>query len=148
MNFKKPKVTDATFVWYGRYANTHIIPVIGDLKLSEIQTIHVQKLLNGMINNKYSARTVNGVRQLLGQAFRFAVENGILGKNPVDASKGMSRRKEQRRNLNKTLTPEQRQIVLAAVDTHQIIRPMVRVLMFSGMRIGEFACTAMAKCRF
>ena len=136
-NFKKPKVTDATFVWYGRYANTHIVPVLGNMKLSSIETIHIQKLLNGMINNKYAARTVNGVRHLLGQVFRFAVQNNIIAKNPVEFTKGMSKRKEKRKNYIKALTVEQRQIVLEATGTHEFLKPMVKTLMFTGLRIGE-----------
>lgn len=136
-NFKKPKITDTTFLWYMRYANTHIIPVIGSMKISAVEPIHVQKLLNGMINNKRAARTVNGVRQTLGQMFRFAVENDILSKNPVEFTTGMSKRKEQRDKNSKVLTPEQRQAVLAAAENHPILKPMVKTLMFTGMRIGE-----------
>jgi len=137
LNFKKPQVTDATFSWYMRHANTHIIPAIGNMQLSKVETIHIQKFLNGMINNKKAARTVNGVRQTVNQMFRFAVENKILDKNPAEFTKGMSKRKEQQNRGPKAMTPEQRQAVLTAADNHAILKPMIKTLMFTGMRIGE-----------
>lgn len=70
--------------------------------------------------------------------FDYAVESNIMSTNPARNTK-VPRPKHRvvEEDENKVIPIEQRMAVLKAMENEPIIRPIITMLMFTGMRIGE-----------
>lgn len=58
MVFKKSAVTPRTFEGIIRNFKLHILPQIGNMKIYEVDTYVVQKVMNNMIDQDYSVNTI------------------------------------------------------------------------------------------
>ena len=139
--FKKPTVSDVTFEWYLNAANTHIIPALGDIKAVDLTTYAIQALLNDMDGRqKLSKKTLKAVRDLINQTFTHAVALKRLHHNPVTETKlpKQARVKAEQKETIKAIPVAERTKVLFACKDNLCMRTALTVLMFTGMRIGEF----------
>jgi len=59
----------------------HISPVIGDIKLVELKTDHVQRLINQMFKNGSSVRTIELVKVILHAMLKQAKRNKLVNEN-------------------------------------------------------------------
>ncbi|MDR0905948.1 MAG: site-specific integrase [Oscillospiraceae bacterium] len=138
--FKKPAVADVTFDWYRGICDNHITPNIGNLVINEMASADIQTLLNMLHGQKkLSQRAVKAVRDLLNQAFSHALEVNLVERNPVTGTKipKVPRAKGDDDNA-KVITVADRTKILAATDGDLRMKTALTVLMFTGMRIGEF----------
>jgi len=69
------------------YAKWYIYPQIGDLKVNDVDTSIVQRLLNAMQIKGYALDTVKHAKHLLRQFFEYCEENGFVPENPVNKVK-------------------------------------------------------------
>ena len=138
--FKKPAVADTTFQWYISLCDNHITPHLGEKALDQITAGDVQVLLNRLHERKkLSHRAVKGVRDLLNQAFTHAIEMNLAERNPVSGTKLPKAPKPKNDDDNaKVITVTDRAIILVATQGDLRMRTALTVLMFTGMRIGEF----------
>jgi integrase len=139
--FKKPSVSDVTFEWYLNLERSHIRPALGSLSMTDITASHVQKLINNMHDEKQlSRKLVKEVRGLLNQAFNHALDIGAVAKNPVTKTKlpKASRIKAEQSENARVITRDDRTRILTAVESDIRMKTALTVLMFTGMRIGEF----------
>ena len=60
----------------------HIIPYLGKIKVQQLTTRNIQEMVNDMVENGFSARTVKYVMTNLHQILEFAVSNDYIVKNP------------------------------------------------------------------
>lgn len=65
MVFKKSAVTPRTFEGIIRNFKLHIQPQIGNMKIYEVDTYVVQKVINNMIDQDYSVNTIKKNKHLL-----------------------------------------------------------------------------------
>lgn len=140
MIFKKNAVTSRTFE--GNIANYkhHIKPYFKHLKLYEVNHFVVQQFINSMIENGYALETIKKNKFILGQFFEFAIDNEWIDKNPILKIKLKANEKDFRRGKGKykALSPQDREYFLNCLDEEDsYIGPLCKVLMFSGLRIGE-----------
>lgn len=138
--FKKSSVTSRTFEGIIRNFKLHIQPQIGNMKIYEVDTYVVQKVMNNMIDQDYSVNTIKKNKHLLAQFFEYAIDNKWVMQNPVYKVKvGAHDKVHTNSDKYKALTPEIRVKFLKALakDDGNFIKPLCICLMFGGLRIGE-----------
>lgn len=111
--------------------NRYIIPVLGRMKVRDVKPIHIQQLMTSI--SSYSKSTQKKVVQATRNVFAVAVDNGMVAKSPVsDKLKAGGAEPAEKKPLTKT----QSDALLSAVrDTRAY--PLVLVLLYGGLRIGE-----------
>ena len=138
--FKKSSVTGRTFEGIMRNYRLHIEPQIGNMKIYDIDTFVIQKVINKLIDEKYSNNTIKKNKHMISQFFEYAIDNKWVSVNPT--LKVQIRTKDKAPNKKekyKALPPEVRTKFLEALnkDEANFIKPLCICLMFSGLRIGE-----------
>lgn len=63
---------------------TKAFPYIGDMKLDKIQSIHIQKIINDMMQMGYSPKTVRSTITAVRSIFKYAYHMNIISENPCD----------------------------------------------------------------
>ena len=100
----------------------------------------IQKVINKLIDEKYSNNTIKKNKHMISQFFEYAIDNKWVSVNPT--LKVQIRTKDKAPNKKekyKALPPEVRTKFLEALnkDEANFIKPLCICLMFSGLRIGE-----------
>jgi len=139
--FKKPTVSDVTFEWYRNINETHIIPSLGEIPAVELTPQTIQALINkmyGEINLK--VRTIKAVRDTLNQAYNHAIGLKQVKMNPVSGTRlpKQSRMQAEKKEEHKAIPVNTRTEILKAAERNICIKTALTVLMFTGMRIGEW----------
>jgi integrase len=70
---------------YRQIAHKHILPIMGHMRLQDIQPAHIKRLYAIKHEEGRGARTVQMVHSLLFSVLKQAVKEGILGRNPSEA---------------------------------------------------------------
>ena len=139
--FKKSAVSPRTFEGIIRNFRLHIEPIIGKMKIYEIDTFVVQQILNKMIDANYSLNVVKKNKHLISQFFEYAIDNKWVQDNPTRKTlvKVKDRRVYSGKERYKALTPESRRVFLKVLneDESNFLKPLCYVLLFAGLRIGE-----------
>lgn len=137
--FKKPTVSDVTFDWYLTLSDKYIVPQLGHVVVSDLTPYLIQEHLNKLFEN-LSARTVKAVRDLLNQVFIHSVEIKLIQRNPVSGTKvpKVSREKSKQTERVCVIPPADRKKILSATHDDLRMRVALTVLMFTGLRVGEF----------
>ncbi len=141
MVFKKSAVTPRSFEGIFRNFKLHIEPIIGNMKLYEIDTFVVQKVINVMIDKDYCNNTIKKNRHLLSQFFEYAIDNKWVQTNPTlkVKMKVHDRNTSEHTDKYKAMTPEVRTLFLEKLnkDESNFLKPFCIVMMFAGLRVGE-----------
>lgn len=82
--YSKPNVETATARTYERQLKRHICPALGDKCIEDIGISDIQQLFNGIEGTK---ATKDKVRIVLNMILDFAVEDGIIGRNPAKSKR-------------------------------------------------------------
>ncbi len=117
---------------YRRYAELHILPMIGKMRLQAITPAHVRAIYMRMQMEGRGARTIQLVHVTLHCAFAQAVREGLIGHNPLDA---VERPKVDTQQFQ-VLTEEQARTFLAASKGHSL-ETLFYLALTTGMRKGE-----------
>ena len=117
---------------YRLQVRNHIRPALGSVRLVDLQPHDIQRFQNRLATGGLGASSVHKVRQVLNGALRQAVNNGLLDKSPVQGVK--SPKREQGRVAAPSL--ERVQQLLADAGDHKYF-PVLRVMAFTGLRVGE-----------
>ena len=113
------------------------------MKIYEIDTYVVQKVINKLIDEDYSLNVIKKNKHLIAQFFDYAIDNKWVTENPTRKIliKIKDRKIYSGQEKYKALTPEARTKFLEALnkDEANFLKPMCILLLFAGLRIGE-AC--------
>ena len=136
--------SNSTYANFKSYCCSHIIPVLGDYLLTELDYRHFQyyvdmKLKHGRLDHKggLSVRTVKEHIQVLRSAFQKAVENAYLTQNPcTDIVFPKAVPQEV-----KTLTRKEQDALTSSISCkwQQNSDVTMLVALYAGLRIGEVA---------
>lgn len=117
---------------YENFCNNHIIPAIGQIKLSRLGTVHVQRMFNTMSVKGLSVGTQEAVKICLSSCLSAAIRFGMLKDNPCKAVK---LGKKQPKDMVIIDRPDMQLFVLAAKQS-PYYAPMM-LLLQTGIRTGE-----------
>ena len=142
--YSKPNVRPSTANYYHRSIEQHVIPRIGNIKLSQLTSRDIQKLYrdlqeNGRLREVQRAKkpglsnaTVRGIHMMLHNALDRAVKERLILRNPTEDCI-IPKIEKQEMNI---LHPEDMSAYLQAADNHGVL-PMFYLELVSGVRKGE-----------
>jgi len=81
------EVASTTYVRYQQLANFHILPFLGETKLVKLTRHEVNALIDHMVEKGQSLRSAQQARALLSACLNAAIEEDLIGANPVGASR-------------------------------------------------------------
>jgi integrase len=110
----------------------HILPLMGKMRLQDIQPAHLKQFYLSKKEEGRGARTVQVIHAVMHDILNKAVKEGILGRNPADAVE----RPQVEQTERKILTEEQtRQLIIATAGTRY--STLIYLALTTGMREGE-----------
>ena len=142
--YSKPNVRPSTAEYYRRCIEQHVIPRLGDIKLSQLTGRDIQKLYrdlqeNGRLREVQKAKkpglsnaTVRGIHMMLHNALDRAVKERLILRNPTEDCIIPKIEKQEM----KILHPEDMHAYLKAAESRGVL-PMFYLELVSGVRKGE-----------
>ncbi len=136
--YKISELRDGTYESYEGHIETHLIPLIGHIRLKDLTGLHIQQMYNKLQEEKskgghgVGSATVTKIKNILSGALQQAVINKIIRNNPLIETKPPKVEDSDIRILTKA---EQKKFisVLPFFNTGN----MFAVALATGMRIGE-----------
>lgn len=136
IQYKKGKVKDTTYQYtFVNSVNKHLIPYFGQMRLSDIKPIDVQKFFNEK-SKSHSKESIKKMRMCIDGIFRTAIENDLCVKNPVTKDTKIPDDDMEDFSAKRTYTQAQRDQILEFAKTHRFGLD-ITVLLKTGMRRGE-----------
>lgn len=124
----------STISTYRQQIEKHIKPALGNVKLSAINTMQIQKLLNDLTQGKELApKSVKNVHGIIHKSLSQAVKMRYIPYNPTDACELPRIEKKE----IKPLTEQEIKDFLAEIDKGEQFARLFKVALFTGMREGE-----------
>lgn len=131
--YAQPSVKPLTYAAYRSKVQTHIIPALGNIKLSLLNPTQVQIFYNDLLRKKnLSKKTLKDVHGVLHKALDQAVELNYIPTNATDPCKLPRADKPEIKPFTETDT----EAFLSAIEGHPL-QPLFLVTLFTGMREGE-----------
>ena len=124
-------VKASSYQTYLTQINKHILPELGGLYLTQLTPALAYEFTENMYVAGLSAGTVKGVFRLLSAAMRFALDEGVIRKNPCRKLKIRQGEQMEQRVLSRS---EQEKLRLAADERGDL---PVLLSLYTGMRLGE-----------
>lgn len=122
---------------YDRKCRNTYIKVIGAKKIEEISQLNVQNVTNQLRDEEeYNERTVKEGLGILRECLDAAVANKIIVSNPVF---GINVSKDNDELRDRRVLEHWEQDLLLEETEHSYYREPYRILLLTGMRIGEFS---------
>ena len=116
---------------YESIVENHLIPALGHIQLRQLQPQAIQTYY-GEACEKLSGRSVQHHHRVLAQSLKYAVRQGILGRNPAELVTAPSSRKKTMR----TLTPSEVEVLLETASSDRFY-PIYYMAVSTGMRQAE-----------
>jgi len=136
---RKPHISENTHELLGTMIRCHLNPVLGAIRLKDLRTRDIQKLLNekfssGRVDGRggLSPRTVKHIHSALNGALRQAVKERLLLHNPCE---GVELPRKVNREM-RTFSREDLQLFLAKTKNHPHY-PAFLLTIGTGLRRGE-----------
>lgn len=111
-NYKAGRVSQGTLRSYQRRYRCSIRPVIGKMRIGNVEPIHCQEIMNRLDRQGRKQGTITLTRTVLGMLLKAAEENHFIQKSPVISS--VQARKQERREAPVLTVSEQKRFVEAA----------------------------------
>lgn len=77
------QVSEKTASWYRWAVTKHLIPTLGNLRLSRLTAVRIDQLLRAKMDDGVGRETLRAIRITLGKAMGDAERKGLIEKNPV-----------------------------------------------------------------
>jgi integrase len=117
---------------YRQLVEFHILPLIGKMRLQEIQPTHLKQLYLAKKNEGRGARTVQLIHAVMHSILNQAVKEGILGRNPASA---VERPKVEQTERHILTDRQSQQLILGSMGTR--LETLIYMALMTGMREGE-----------
>lgn len=133
--YKKRELRENTYNSYVSCYRTHVSPVIGGMRVSDVRPVHVEELLTRAADRSSGTRA--GIKKVVGSMFDKAVVNGFIRVNPAADVKVRSCTSSMGRSLHRW-----EQDAFLRYTSGTIYHNVFTVALLTGMRAGElFALT-------
>lgn len=80
-NYVSVQCKENTYINYEKSIRLYIKPALGRYKLTSVSTASLQKMLNGLVEKKYSVPTISGVKGICTKCLKYAKKNGWVKYN-------------------------------------------------------------------
>jgi integrase len=127
----KDTVRNTTYERYEQISRTHIVPMLGGVKLKGLSPTHVRGLYKEKLQT-LSPRSVQYIHVTLHKALKQAVNDGLIPRNATEAVKPPQMHREEIRPL----TPEQVKMLLEAASGDRL-EGLYTLAVHTGLRQGE-----------
>ena len=135
---KEIECSTNTVIWYRHNLEHFIFPAIGDMKITEVKSTDIKKLILKVQASGLSFRTVKGVYQTTCQLFKMAYMEDVLSANPADKVDAPKRLKSELvREIDAFTEDEERYIKDCLRKEPLKWRTFFFVMMETGCRRGE-----------
>jgi len=128
---ERRNVKPSTRKGYESVLNTHILPVLRDVRLTEVVPLQIEEFLRSKASKGLSAKTIRNMLVLLKGIFALAEDNDLIQRTPV--------RKRHEPNVMRTekpsWTPQQVRSIIDNVPA--LYRPLFVCAALTGLRLGE-----------
>ena len=117
----------------------HVLPVFGDIEVTDINRAKVKNFLHGKINEGYAKSTVNNLRAVISDILNEAVDAGVILANPTHRL-GRIGKKENDNGKVDPLTSNELKKLLDSVQIDKELSghyPLFLLLPRAGLRVGE-----------
>ena len=124
---------------YGDILRLHVLPVFGELKVTDITRGKIKNFLFAKINEGKAKSTVNHYRAVISGVLNEAVDAGVIVANPTHRLGRIGKKEDSNGEIN-PLTRDELKIFLDTVKTDEILSkhyPLILLLSRTGLRIGE-----------
>ncbi len=109
---------------------------LGQMPIQKITAKNIKDFLND--NTHYSDSTLKKIYQLLGQTFKRAVERNYIIRNPITFEEARKPKSDKESSKVEALTiDEEKKLISALSDEISLYKPIVLLMLFTGMRVGE-----------
>jgi integrase len=132
---KSLTVADRTLEWYG-YMARHIGRYFGKTPLEKATGAMIQRFLNDLATHAKDT-AIRQMKALLSQVLRQAVDDRIIPLNPIDRRIILPRSQSATTSKPTAIPRDVCKLVLDAVTASPTYRPIIILLLYTGMRIGE-----------
>ena len=131
----------ATLAWYRSAVNRHIIPGLGDVKLSKLSPVMIEAFLaekaeNGRLDGTggLGPASVRRLQVTLTKALSAAVRHGLLARNPTDFA---DKPKVPRKDVTETVWTPEHMTVFLELTKHDRLAPLWQTACMTGLRRSE-----------
>ena len=133
VTYKYKNVSASTYTRYINFMKIHIVPEVGNIKLCDLRTIHIQKLYNHLQDMGMSYSALKHVHTVFNQSLDCAVRENMISKNYALYT---VRNKPRNTSEVPVFTPEQQQKIIENLPFTPI-GVLVRTALGTGARMGE-----------
>jgi len=132
--YKMPKLKPTSLTTYEKWLNAHILPVFGKRSVDSITTDDIQQFLNE--RKDMSAKSLTMMRNLMGEIFKDAVEDGLIEKDPTSSRRLII--PSEKVTIREALPlADFKDILVNLPKLPDEERRLLALLMLTGMRRGE-----------
>ncbi len=124
-------VKTSSYLTYLKQINRHILPTLGHYSLSQLTPVIVHDFVEDLHVKGLSGSTARGIYRLLSAAMRYALEEGVIRKNPCRKIRIQKDEEMEQRVLSRS-----EQDILCTSITRENDLPALLSL-YTGMRLGE-----------
>jgi integrase len=128
----RPRVRPKTYRGYEQLVRVHIVPALGRVRLAKLGPMHVQHLMNGMLSEGLSPRTVQYARAVL----RAALAQGVRWRLVAANAAALAEPPRVRRPQVPAVSPSDARVLLDALAGDRLEALYVLALGL-GLRQGE-----------
>lgn len=144
---KRPVLTEQSFIRLEAQFRNHVYPYIGGMKISELTPFILEEMYAKVFQKKptgkkyqiktYSHSTVNGLSVQMKKCLQFAVDRGLLDKNPHNGVELHKLRPPKK--IESYTCADQQKIVANCKWRKEANQRLFYFLISTGMRFGETA---------
>ena len=127
--YKKPNIKESAQSGYKTALNKHILPVLGDKRLTAISTMDLQELLNS--KGDMCVTIIENVHHVLESVFKRAYSEGIIQRDVTVGLVKPTKEKSSRRALTEAEEAAAKKLMQEENGL------LVALLYYTGMRLGE-----------
>ncbi|WP_313891163.1 tyrosine-type recombinase/integrase [Psychrobacillus sp.] len=134
--YVKDKLKPNTFKSYRISLKNHAIPYFGNMELKDVKPMMYQKFIDSKLEEGLSTETTRRIHNVIYQAYKRAVLNGYVQKNPCENVSIKRREVKKLKFLEPKLIPP---LLKALYKRGQIYGLFFKLLFDTGLRKGEAA---------
>ena len=136
--FKEPVIGSCTSEKLRNFMKNHIKPEFESLEAHQVDLFRLQRFFNGLSKKGLCLQSIKHIKQLLNQFFvQYLMKQGLVKENPIEGIKIRTNERDDNDRDTLALSPELRAVVLYKLETEPVLKPILTVFMFTGMRPGE-----------